>query len=676
MTMVQRKQDNDIQFRDPKPGTVYESRLDVRVPEPDKTLDTLPKNFLERVNEFGDRVAMRKKRYGIWQEYSWNDVYQHVNDFFHGLISMGLKPEETVITIGENDPETYWTQIAAHSNRSMTCGVFPDALPEPDLLYVVNRTNASFIIAHDQEQVDKALAIKEKIKDRVHRVIYWEDRGMWGYDDPWLASFEEVEAIGRDYKQSNKDILNESIANTRSDDTLILSMTSGTTSMPKFAMITNHDLLWRHILNRRFAPLNPSDNWLSFSPMAWMTEQAFGFTPFLLEGFVVNFPESAETVQTDIREIAPVGLLFPSRVWENLASSVRFRINDSSVLNRRLYEWFMPVAYKIIDLEDDDKPIPAHLKALRALGEIAVFEPLRDKLGLTRARNVLTAGAMLSPDVIRFFRAIGVELRQIYASTETIGTIHVPGDVRLETVGVVVPGVEIKIGTDQEIMVRSEGQFAGYYGAPDKTAEAIDYDGWYHTGDAGYMRDDGHLVYLERVKDMIELANGHKFSPQFIEGRLKFSPYIQDIMTIGGFDMDYVTAIIVINFDNVARWAEKRGLSFTTFVDLSQKKEIYDLIQQDVQRVNASLPEKGRLKRFVILHKEFDADEGELTRTRKLKRRTLHQKYSDILEALYGDRDKVAVRAEVKYRDGRESVVETELNIMNVDTSDAAVKVS
>jgi long-chain acyl-CoA synthetase len=655
----------DIKPRPTRSGTIYHSRIQKSPPEPDPILDTLPKNFLARVKEHQNRVAMRKKRYGIWQEYSWNDVYGHVSDFFYGLVSIGLQPGETVIVIGENDPETYWTQIAAHAAGAMSCGVFADALAEPDLLYVIHSTNATFIVAHDQEQVDKALQIQQKIP-QIRRVIYWEERGMWSYDSPLLMSFAEVEQLGRVYRTDHPTLFEDRIATTRREDTVILSMTSGTTSLPKFAMITNEDLLWRNSLNREYVPVKPEDNWLSFSPMAWMTEQAFGFTPFLMEGVMVNFPEGPQTIQTDIREIAPVGLLFPSRVWENLASTVRFRLNDSSWINRRLYNWFMPIAYRIIDLEDARQAIPVYLRLLRMIGEFAVFEPLRDKLGLVRAINVLTAGAMLSPDVIRFFRAIGVHLRQLYASTETIATIHIMGDVRLETVGVPVPGVEIKICEDQEILVRSKGRFAGYFRAPDQTAEAIDEEGWYHTGDAGYMREDGHLIYLERVSDMIELANGHRFSPQFIEGRLKFSPYIQDIMTIGGADMEYVSAIIVINFENVARWAEKRGINFTTFVDLSQKAQVYDLIRQDIERVNASLPQPGRLRRFVILHKEFDADEGELTRTRKLKRRTLYQKYSEILQALYGQSASVAVRAEVKYRDGRTGVVQTELQVHDV----------
>lgn len=653
-----------ITYRPTKPGTVYESRVKRSAPVISSETDTLSKYFLQSVARFGDQTAMRKKRFGIWQEYTWNECYEHVSNFALGLISMGLAKGETVAIIGENDPEMYWGQIAAHAAHAHSCGIFSDATPQ-DLAFVLAATNASFLMAHDQEQVDKALEIREKLP-QIRRVIYWEDKGMWAYDDPWLANFSEIEALGREYRQQHRSLFNDMIAETKSMDTIILSMTSGTTSLPKFAEITSHQLIYGNLLNMEFVPVSDQDNWLSFSPMAWLTEQAFGFAPHLLHGMQVNFPEGPDTVDVDLREIAPVGLLFPSRVWENLASRVRFRINDSTWLNHRLYDIFMPLAYQIIDLEDQRKEVPPHLKALRALGEVAVFEPLRDKIGLTRATNVLTAGAMLSPDVIRFFRAIGVELRQLYASTETLGTIHLPGDVKLESVGVIVPGVEIKIADDQEILIRTEARFKGYFNQPEQTGEAIDVEGWYHTGDAGYIDNDGHLIYLERVKDMIELATGQSFSPQYIEGRLKFSPYIQDIMTIGGFDMEYVTAIIIINFENVARWAEKRNLNFTTFVDLSQKPETYELIKQDILRVNATLPEYSRLRKFVILHKAFDADEGELTRTRKLRRRTLQQKYGDLLEAMYGDKQGVRVRAEVKYRDGREGIVETDLKVMKV----------
>ncbi len=401
--------------------------------------------------------------------------------------------------------------------------------------------------------------------------------------------------------------------------------------------------------------------------MAWLAEQAFGFTNHLINGVQVNFPEGPETVPIDMREIAPAGLLFPSRVWENLARVVQFRINDSTWLNHMMYRLFMPIAYRAIDLEDEQLSIPPMLRLLRWLGEYAIFEPLRDKLGLVRARNVLTAGAMLSSDIIRFSRAIGIELRQFYGSTETFGTIHLRGDVRFETVGVIVPGVEIKITDNQEILIRTKARFKGYYKQPHKTGEALDDEGWYYTGDAGHMDENtGHLIYLERVKDLIELSTGEKFSPQYIEGRVKFSPFVQDMMTIGGAELAFVSAIIVIDFQNVSRWAEKRGIAFTTYVDLSQRPEVYEIIRAELRQVNQSLPAYSQVKRFVILHKEFDADEAELTRTRKLRRGALQEKYHNLLEAIYGDKREVHVSAEVKYRDGRTGTVETELHVADV----------
>lgn len=663
--MVVATPQENIPYRDVQDGQVYTTNLSGAVQSLPDNLNTLSKNFLANVKKLSNQVAMRKKRYGIWQEHTWAEVYEHVANFGMALLKLGLQEGDTVVIIGENDPEMYWAQIATHSLHCKTCCVFSDASPQ-DLDFVVKSTDATFICAHDQEQVDKALEIKEKIP-QIQKVIYWEDRGLWSYEDDWLANFADIEKIGQEHRQQHPTQFDEMTMSTQPMDTIILSMTSGTTSLPKFAEITHHQLVYGNAMNFDYVDAYQADNWLSFSPMAWLTEQAFGFAPHLIHGVQVNFPEGPETVPTDMREIAPAGLLFPSRVWENLARTVQFRINDSSWLNRKLYEWFMPIAYQVIDLEDERKEIPANLRFLRWLGEFAVFEPLRDKLGLTQARNVLTAGAMLSADIIRFFRAIGIELRQLYASTETFGTIHLPGDVRFETVGVIVPGVEIKIADDQEILIRTQARFKGYYKNPEKTGEAIDEEGWYYTGDAGHIDEKtGHLIYLERVKDLIELSSGVKFSPQYIEGRVKFSPYVQDMMTIGGWDMDFVSAIIVIDFQNVSRWAEKQGIAFTTYVDLSQKQEVYDIIRQEIERVNESLPEYSRVKKFVILHKEFDADEAELTRTRKLRRGALQKKYNDLLEAIYGDKRKVMVSAEVKYRDGRTSTVETELKVSEV----------
>ncbi|MFQ3567470.1 MAG: AMP-binding protein [Aggregatilineales bacterium] len=643
-------------------GIIVRSKEPIEIGPLDPNADTLPKNFLLRVKEFGDRVAMRKKRFGIWQEYTWNDSYRHVRDFCLGMVSLGLKRGEKVAIIGENDPEFYWAEIAVWSAGGITTAIFTDA-NMLELGYVVDNSDSVYLIAHDQEQCDKALQLRETIP-ALRKVIYWDEKGLWNYNDPWLMSFDEVEALGRRYAEQHPGAFEELIAQGQAEDIALFSYTSGTTSLPKGAMIRHRNLLYgnKHVIN--LAPTYPTDNYVSFSPLAWITEQSLGMTGHLVTGVTVNFPESQATVQTDLREIAPSALLFPSRIWENLASTMQMRINDSSWLNRMLYRLFLPVAYRVADLEDARKPVPLHLRFLKLLGELAVFEPLRDKIGMTRMRNAFTSGAALSPDQLRFFRAVGVELKNLYGSTECQAhTLHYDGNIKLETVGAPAPGVEIQIRPDGEMWVRSRAVFAGYYGDPEKTASALDAEGWFHTGDAGYVDEDGHIIYLDRVSDMIDLANGEKFSPQYIEGRLKFSPYIQDAMAVGGFDMHYVTAIINIDFDNVARWAEKNRISFTTFVDLSQKPEVYELVKKEAERVNATLPPAARIKKFVILHKAFDADEAELTRTRKLRRRTLEQKYGAMLDAMYGDRDAVVVSAEVKYRDGRTGTVETAVRV-------------
>lgn len=654
-----------IQEKDSTSIKIIRSKENIEIKPLDPNADTLPKNFLLRVKEFGDRVAMRKKRFGIWQEYSWNEVYQHVRDFCLGMVSLGLKRGETVAIIGENDPEFYWAEVAVWSAGGITTAIFTDA-NMLELGYIVDNSDAVFLLAHDQEQVDKALQLRETIPV-LRKVIYWDDKGLWSYNDPWLMSFEQVEELGRQYAAQHPGIFEKLIAEGNGEEIAIFSYTSGTTSLPKGAMISHRNLLYgnRHVIN--LAPTYPTDNYVSFSPLAWITEQSLGVTGHLVTGTTVNFPESQETVQNDLREIAPSALLFPSRIWENLASTMQVRINDSSWINRTLFKLFLPIAYKVADLEDERKPIPIHLRLLKVLGEVAVFQPLRDKIGMSHMRNAFTSGATLTPDQVRFFRAVGVQLKNLYGSTECqTHTLHYDGNIKLATVGSPPPGVEIQLRPDSEIWIRSRSVFAGYYKDEEKTKSALDEDGWFHTGDAGYVDEDGHLIYLDRLSDMIELANGEKFSPQYIEGRLKFSPYVQDVMTVGGFDMHYVTAIINIDFENVARWAEKNRIAFTTFVDLSQKPEVYDLIKKEVERVNATLPPAARVKKFVILHKAFDADEAELTRTRKLRRRTLEQKYGMMLDAMYGNLEQVVVSAEVKYRDGRTGTVETAVRVCAV----------
>ncbi len=440
-------------------------------------------------------------------------------------------------------------------------------------------------------------------------------------------------------------------------------------------MISHRNLISGCDLTMQVDPRLETDEYMSFLPPAWITENTLGMTVHLRTGMVVNFPEAPETVQPNIREVAPQSLLFSARLWENMVALVQVKLIESTWVNRLLYKAFMPIGYRFAGLRFERREPPGPLlRLLHALGERAIFHPLRDKLGLVNVKSAYSSGAALDPDVIRFFRAIGVNIKQLYGSTEAqVHTLHIGDDVRFETVGVPPPGMAVQIAEDGEILVNGPTVIRGYYKNPEATERAFftDQDGqrWYRTGDAGFVDATGHLVYLDRVKEMLTLSSGEKYSPQFIEGRLKFSPYIRNAMTVGGMDTPYVTALINIDFDNVGRWAERRGLAYTTFVDLSQKPEVYDLIRGDVERVNQSLPPAARVRKFVLLHKEFDADEGELTRTRKLRRGQLGERYGDMIAAMYGGGGSVEVQAAVKYRDGREGVIQTTVRIATLEDS-------
>jgi long-chain acyl-CoA synthetase len=438
-------------------------------------------------------------------------------------------------------------------------------------------------------------------------------------------------------------------------------------------MISHYNLLAGSRSSQLADPRLDTDEYLSFLPPAWITENVLGLAVHLREGMVVNFPEAPETVQANIREITPHAMLFSARLWENMVALVQVKIAETSWINRKLYKIFMPVGYKVADLSyEQRKPVGLVWRILHMLGEYAVFYPLRDKLGLTRVKSAYSSGAALNPDVIRFFRAIGVNIKQLYGSTEAqVHTLHIGDDVKFESVGVPAPGMEVQIAADGEILIHGGTVFQAYYKNPDATEKAIyiDKEGrrWFRTGDAGYIDKDGHIIYLDRMKEMITLSSGENYSPQFIEGQLTFSPNIRGVMTIGGSERPFVTALINMDFDNVGRWAEKQGIAYTTYVDLSQKPEVYELIIKDVQRINQTLPEAARVHRFIILHKEFDADEGELTRTRKLRRKLLVERYQDMITALYDGSDGIQVRAAVKYRDGREGVIETAVRVATME---------
>ncbi len=630
------------------------------------TLDTLPKHFMKNVEQYGpQQVALRQKEFGIWQQFTWQDSYENVRDLSLGLVKLGLNRGDRVCIVGDNDRQYLWADLAIMAVGGVPVGIFNDVGPT-EIEYIVNHSEAEAVFAKDQEQCDKLLEIKDKIPT-VKYVIYWDPRGLWGYDETWLISFENVQKLGQESHQAEPELFSQLVAQGSGQDLSNLCYTSGTTGQPKGAMLTHENFLAASKTFQDILPTSPADNFVSFLPLAWIAEHTLAVTPHLVNGIVLNFPESPATVPQNIREIAPTIVLYPSRLWENLTATIQIRFNDATWLYRKLYNKFLPVSYKVADAHFADRSVGPGLKVMQWLGELLVFKPLRNQFGLINIRTAITGGAALSPDMLRYFRALGINLKQVYASTETsaVGTMHTDDDVNFASVGKALPGLQVKVSDEGEIWIGGPNVFQGYYKNEEATASSISVDAagtrWFHTGDAGYIDDHGHVIYQDRLKDMIELRSGEKFSPQFIEGRLKFSPYIENIMAVGNTEVDYVTGLISIDFDNIGHWAEERGLSYTTFVDLSQKPEVYELIRQDVEQVNTTLQPGARVHKFVLLHKVFDADEGEMTRTRKLRRSFLVQRYQEIIDALYSDVDQVHIVATVEYRDGRTGTIDTTL---------------
>ncbi len=632
---------------------------------------TIAQYFLQQVQSNDDKnVALRQKEFGIWQEYTWPESYEQVRSFALGLLELGVKRGDHLCSIGDNDRQYLWGFLAMQAIGTAGVGMYTDAIPK-EMEYVINHSDSVVALAKDQEQCDKFLEIRDQIPN-IRKVIYWDDRGLWDYEDDWLISFEAVQELGKERAQKEPNRFEEEIAQGTREETGLICYTSGTTGLPKGVMLSNENLI--AVAEKAFAidPRYSTDNHVSFMPMGWIAEPVFGIVPHCITGMIMNFPEEPETVRQNIREIAPDNLFYGARLWDGQVGAVQVRMNDAARLNQWLYEKFLPIGYKVADKKFNKEPIGLGLKMSYKLGDLLVFSPLRNQLGLSRVRGAYTAGAVLSPDHIRFYHALGINLKQIYGSTEVSGgvTVHRDGDIKFASVGVPYDGIEIKTSDEGELLISGPTVMKGYYKNPEATAKdiVVDENGrrWFKSGDAGYIDEDGHVIFQDRVKNMIKLANGEVFSPQFIEGRLKFSPYIQDVMALGGETRDYVTALIIIAFDNVGYWAEKQGIGYTTFVDLSQKPKVYALINQAVQDVNENLPTGARVKRFVLLHKEFDADEAEMTRSRKLRRNVLYDKYMDIIEGMYSDTDSIDVSASVTYQDGTEGVIETAVSIQTV----------
>ena len=628
--------------------------------------DTFPKLLLRNSRKWGEkRVAYRYKDFGCWREFTWKDLYERIKWLAGGLATLGFGPKDRIAICGENAPEWFMGQLAAQSLGGASVGLYTDSIPS-ELAFIIDHSDAKIVMADDQEQVDKILACREKIP-KVEKVIYWVAKGMWGYEDPWLLGFDDLMEMGQEYERAHPHFFDERIGQTRSEDLAVLLYTSGTTGLPKGSMVTHQNLLslfhgWDAAL-----PWKEKDENLSFLPPAWVGEQIFTVAPNLVKGIVVNFIEKAETIRSDLREIGPAVILLGARQWEMICSEIQAKMIDAPFWKKFLYDLFLPVGYKIAQAQEERKRVAWLWRILRFFGYWAVFRHLQDKLGLTRTRTPITAGAALSPDNFRLLRAIGVPLVQGYGSTEVSGldVLQLEGDYyRSEGSGQPFPGVEVRITDEGEILLGGVGVVQGYYRQTEETAKNFR-EGYFFTGDGGYMDDEGELYIIDRVRDMQTLKMGERFSPTYAEGRLKFSPFIKDAMVIGN-NREYVTAILNMDYENTGRWAERNHIAYTSHADLSQKEEVLKLLAGVVQRVNTALPAVTRLKKFVVFHKDFDPDEAELTRTRKLRRNFMEQRYEQIVTALYEEQDRVAIEATITYRDGRISTMRIPLRVEKV----------
>jgi long-chain acyl-CoA synthetase len=574
--------------------------------------------------------------------------------------------------LGDNRPEWVISELAAHALGGVSVGLYPDGVID-EVEHVIEHAQVRVVVAEDQEQVDKLIALRDAGRiATVVRIVYYDPHGLEQYARDDLIEFTEVERLGTEYEREHPGWIDSEIEQGRASDVAVLCTTSGTTAKPKLAMLTHANLLSMGESLMSIDPIESRDEFVSFLPLAWIGEQMLALGCALQAGFALSFPESDATVRADLREIGPRVMFSPPRIWQSLLSSVQVRLTDAGWLKRAVFRAAYAIGVRAAERRLHGRRRGPLLFVAHALAEWVALRPVRNQLGLVRLRRAYTGGAPLGPDVFRFFHAIGVNLKQIYGQTEVSGiaVAHRDGDIRFSTVGVPLPSAELEIAPNGEILLRSPAVFAGYYRNEDGTAAALK-GGWLHTGDAGYLEADGHLVVIDRASDVMKAADGTLFSPAFVENKLKFSAHVDEAVVFGGIDRPFVTAMISIDPETVGTWAERNHISYTTYTDLAQKPEILALVGEAVARANEDLPESIRVRRFVLLHKQLDADDEELTRTRKVRRTTIDRRYQDIIHALYGDGDEVTVKTVVTYQDGSQAEREITLALANADADSA-----
>ena len=637
-----------------------------------RELHTFPRLLFHHARTRGNRPAMREKDLGIWQTWSWSRVAEDVRAMACGLAELGVKRGDNLAIIGDNRPHLYMMMTAVQCLGGVPIPLYQDAVAN-EMLFVLQDAEVRFVLAEDQEQVDKVLEIQGQLP-RLEHVIYDDPRGMRHYNQPFLHHIEELMAMGRIHDRNHPHFLDDEVQQGRFDDVGVMLYTSGTTGKPKGVCQTHAAFIAAARGGMETDGLGPEDDLLSYLPMAWVGDHLFSYAQALVAGYTINCPESGETVMTDLREIGPTYYFAPPRVFESLLTSVMIRMEDAGALKRRLFHYFMAVARRCGADILDGKSVSFVDRLQYLLGSLTVYGPLKNVLGMSRIRVAYTAGAAIGPDLFRFYRSIGINLKQFYGQTETCAYVCLQPDrqIKLDTVGKPAPNVELKIAESGEVLVRGPMLLQGYYKRPDATAESIDPDGYFHTGDAGFFDEDGHLKIIDRAKDVGKLSNGAMFAPNYIENKLKFFPYVKEAVCFG-HDRDMVTAFINIDVGAVGNWAERRGLAYAGYTDLATKPEVLQLICGCVEKVNAELVQEGMLgdsqiHRFLVLHKELDPDDDELTRTRKVRRGFVAEKYAVLIEALYAGKASQYIETQVKFEDGRTGKVAASLAIQDVKT--------
>jgi len=637
----------------------------------DPSQDTFPKLALQNARRLSGKVAIREKDLGIWQSYTWSQYVDQARLIALGLAALGFTRGDKTAVVGDNRPGLYWAMLATQALGGIPVPLYQDSI-EKEMEYIVDHAEARFAVVEDQEQVDKMLHVREQCPG-LEWIIYDDPRGLRHYKESCLLSLEGLQERGRKFAQEQPGYFEQEVGKGTADDTAVIAYTSGTTGQPKGAMLSHRNLVEtaRSAIEREH--LDASDEVMAYLPMAWIGDHMFSFCQSMVAGFTTNCPESATTVLADLKEIGPTYFFAPPRIWENILTSVMIRVDDTAWIKRRLVHFFLDLARRVERRRLGHRPAALRDRLLYPLGRLLVYGPLRDNLGMSRIRIAYTAGEAIGPELFEFYRSLGVNVKQLYGMTESSALICIQrdDDVKLDTVGPPLPGVEVRVSPSGEVLYRSPGVFQGYYKNPQATRETLA-EGWVHSGDAGLFDKDGHLKIIDRARDVGRLAGGTIFAPKYLENKLKFSPYIREAVCVGD-GRPFVAAMLNIDLASVGNWAERRGLAYTSYTDLAQKPEVYELIRQEVVRVNRSLLEDealrgAQIRRFLLLHKELDPDDQEITRTRKVRRGFIGQKYAPLIEALYGTGDSVQVEAKVTYEDGRTATVRAAVRLSDAET--------